>query len=356
MTKFKPSILLILLYFVSCGPKHLERVDGFWSDNDFIIELHHDTLSILHYSLNYKFEIIDKQVFLTKNLNNSDSRPDTLKYPFLLGKLNSDSIVINNFLYRENFTIKKLKPGKHDQMPIKIQFSSGYWSKGYDFELDSSGNFFITESSTRSFKTYMSKLSKKETKKVFYLSSLVDFKNLESEYVNKDCRDASRFGFIFYFKRETLETFIYCKSELASLLPLRYFLEYITFKTMKETNSLTCVQDKFYESRLLESQGDTIFQISYHSHFDSINYKLPTYNLEQLKSIVNKKYDFGEMNVCFNITINKSGKILNVKFDKDLKIDKRTIDQIKNVEPNFPAVYNGTKITLDYYDCVSFKK
>jgi hypothetical protein len=328
-------------------------LEGYWESGFLILENTNDTITFLPFGYKYTYEIKDSSIYLLKRLDKNQYNPDTLQYPFYLGSIHVYSNI--NYIETKEFimhkwSFRKLTPKKIVNLQ-KIQFSSGYWSNGYDLEIDTLGNSFFKENGfNQNYRTYSLKLTEKEARQILYLASLVDYEKIKRTYININCADAPRYSFVFYFEGKTYRTYIRCSEEEETLHPLRYFLENLTERLSKNPTKFRTAKNKYFESRLLHcfDLGDSI---KYLSKFDSINYHLPLIDQQKVRNLFFKYFHTDDYNLCHWIKFDSLGYIEDIILDETYPTNAKFINELKMIKPIRPAIFEGKKVSIADFQC-----
>jgi hypothetical protein len=85
-----------------------------------------------------------------------------------------------------------------------------------------------------------------------------------------------------------------------------------------------------------------------------VNNKLPSYNLNAVKTLFDKYYKFKDENICYTIKFDSSGAIIGFEFLNPVDINKQFMKELKRIKANHPAIFHGKNIAIDYFDCINY--
>lgn len=360
MSKNNFILLLLIILAPSCSKDKNQITNGFWySDNTYIsLYFKNDTLFLSPEGEKFRFEEINSEIVLIEHLNLKEPwEIDTLKLPFIFGKISSQGDVLKSKWYSNLDSLEFIKLKKNNTLKFhRIQLSTTYWSEGFNLEINTAGNSLIQMDGFTDNKNYYSfPLDKKEIDEILNLASLVSFEKLEDSFDSTGPPDASSYSFSFFTDKDTINTFIYGDFDDFSIHPLAMILERNAFKYLEDTTKFTKIKPKFFYSKIVQSNFDTSYMISYHEKFDSLNYKLPKYDEDRIRKVFDKYYNFEDDNICYKISTNEIGEITDFEFyDHEILINQRFLDEIKKSVSVEPALFNGHKIPLKEFNCISY--
>jgi hypothetical protein len=356
----KCFLFLILCTAFSCSKDNCQNVSGIWVSNFTVLHFRNDTLFVNVPRGLFRFEQNNSEIILVERLNvgyNSDF--DSLILPISLGVISDEGnkLICKCFPYSDydSSEFRKLVKDPKSEL-VGIQFSAAYQSIEVNLEIDTVGNAVIqADRFNNKANFYSFQFDKREIDQIMNLATMVSLDSLKESYLEYSCADCSSFSFSFFRSKDTINTHIYASNGHYSIVPLKYLLEDNIFKHIEDSANRPITNQKFFNSKIVQCNFDTACIIEYHRKFDSINYKLPEYDKLGIRQIFDKYYDFKGDNICYHISTDKWGIISNFKFvDPKILHNNEFLEELKTKIKIEPAIFNGVKIDLRDFDCVSY--
>lgn len=360
MNKNNFIFLLLIILIFSCSKDKSQITNGFWfSDNTYTsLYFKNDTLFLFPEGEKFRFNEVNSEIVLIERLNLIEPwKIDTLKLPFIFGKINNQGYVLKNKWHSNQDSLEFIKLNINNTLTFnRIQLSTTYWSGGFNLEINTAGNSYIQmDGFVENNNCYSFKIDKKEIDEILNLASLVSFNKLEDTFHSNGPPDVSSYSFSFFTDKDTINKYYYGDFDDFSIHPLAMILERNASKYLEDTPKFTKIKPKFFYSKIVQGHFDTSYMISYHEKFDSLNYKLPKYDEDRIRKVFDKYYNFEDDNICYKISINEIGKIIDFEFyDNEILINQKFLEEIKKSVSVTPALFDGQKISLKEFNCISY--